>query len=74
MAIQRKAKTSAWYCRKKNKAEMQANARLMAAAPDLLNALKVILNWCDGQNPNGECLCSIEDIAASAIQLAEGKR
>ncbi len=45
--------------------EMEANARLIAAAPDMLKALKEITNASCGD----ECV----EIAWAAIQKAEGK-
>lgn len=54
--------------------QAQANARLIASAPDLLHALKVYIR----QHQHGEgCVCTsckqAEEIAAEAIAKAEGR-
>ncbi len=50
------------------------NARLIAAAPDLLAALQELSQWCD-TNINGvpTDLAEIQDRADTAIAKAEGK-
>lgn len=51
------------------KAEREANARLMAAAPDLLEALKAICNMLELIGLLGETIAQAE----TAIQKAEGR-
>lgn len=51
--------------------EAIANARLIAAAPGLLEALKAIIEEQD-QN-EGYCTCKTYDAARAAIAKAEGK-
>jgi hypothetical protein len=51
------------------KSEREANARLIAAAPELLEACKVALNYCS-QLPEGSAL---ELRLSDAIAKAEGK-
>jgi len=53
--------------------EDEANARLIAAAPEMLEALTQLSKWCD-DNLNG-CpaeLGRIQDLAEAAIQKARG--
>lgn len=52
----------------------EANARLIAAAPDMLEALKRIAEWNDGSRPLGdEPWLEMVDIALPAIAKAEGR-
>lgn len=60
-----------------------ANARLIAASPDLLEALKELLSWCDGRRfgidafsrtCNEHALGRTFDQANSAIAKATGKQ
>jgi hypothetical protein len=48
-----------------------ANARLIAAAPDMLSALEMIASLAGGQLP--DYARSIHDIARAAIAKAEGR-
>lgn len=56
-------------------AEMDANARLIAAAPDLLDALKAMVASYDGLRDALTCTTVIAKLAAAdaAIVKAEGK-
>lgn len=47
---------------------VEANARLIAAAPALLEALEDLLNpphtsWCDGRTEDGDCPCGFRGAA-----------
>lgn len=56
--------------------ERAANARLIAAAPDLYKALKDWLEFVDGYNPDRECDDGCECVgcfARSVIARVEGK-
>lgn len=61
-----------------NPDDEEANARLIAAAPELLDALKGLLGFCDtpisrrrlGENPDRQ---EMVDIARAAIAKAEGR-
>lgn len=55
-----------------DKHEQSANARLIAAAPDLLAALKSVLNWID-DNCETSGFDAIEAQADTAIAKAEGR-
>lgn len=48
-----------------------ANARLIAAAPDLLEACAAIVAWCDKNPPSGDALYCIQQ-ARAAIAKATG--
>lgn len=48
------------------------DARLIAAAPDLLNACAAIVEWCDKNPPAGDALYCINQ-ARAAIAKAEGR-
>lgn len=54
----------------------KANARLIAAAPDLLDALKAAVEWIDPDEPDlvnrEECAADLEK-ARAAIAKAEGR-
>lgn len=51
-----------------------ANARLLAAAPDLLAALKAVVSRHDGyQDGLGPCVCEGHVAARAAIAKAEGQ-
>jgi hypothetical protein len=54
---------------------MEANARLIAAAPDLLEALKKLLTECKYMMENGDMMDNRVEIsiAKAAIAKAEGK-
>ena len=58
-------------------ADTEANARLIAAAPDLLEALQVFLNWSDsvyyGEDTSRE-LVKAKDKARAAIAKATGEQ
>ena len=57
---------------KEDVAIAEANAHLIAAAPELLEACKVMADWCNshlGQGKEPECT----DLLASAIAKAEDK-
>jgi len=68
----------------RNAGEKEANARLIAAAPDLLAALKEMGDWIaaglqasDEAWPDAQCLKHTEEIAArarAAIDKAEGRK
>lgn len=72
-------RTEAWTTGEKVKTEDQANARLMAAAPELLKALKFIETWIS--QPVGEFSVAALDglfdqtrgIARAAIAKATGE-
>jgi len=54
--------------------EWDANARLIAAAPDLLAALRIITEWDPAASPNepgGMSIMDAIDIAQAAIRKAE---
>ena len=51
--------------------EREANASLVAAAPEMLDALKAIVNY--GANPQGPFAWEILDQAKAVIAKAEGK-
>lgn len=50
--------------------EMQANARLIAAAPELLDAVKAVLDWYGGRTNHpktwSECMLQARDALAKA--------
>lgn len=55
--------------------ERAANARLIAAAPELLAALRIIAEWDPAASPNepgGMSIMDAIDIAQAAIRKAEG--
>lgn len=52
--------------------EEEANARLIAAAPDLLHACAAIVEWCDKNPPAGDALYCINQ-ARAAIAKVEGQ-
>lgn len=52
--------------------ELEANARLIAAAPELLEACAAIVAWCDKNPPAGDALYCINQ-ARAAIAKAEGR-
>lgn len=57
-------------------AEIQANVRLMAAAPELLVALKDLADWCDNIPDSAGVLDGFGDVmdeARAAIAKAEGR-
>lgn len=56
--------------RKQWKDEDKANARLIAAAPDLLEALEYMVNVCPAIDPDGE---EAHNRAADAIAKAKGE-
>lgn len=51
----------------------EANARLIAAAPDLLGALKEILESPESQENSYDCFQGLKDLARAAIAKAEGR-
>lgn len=53
--------------------EQEANARLIAAAPELLNALKEILETDFSQESSWDYSEGIKDVARAAIAKAEGR-
>ena len=58
--------------------EALANANLIAAAPDLLEACKAFAKWFDGWCPSQKCCASsglpVHELALAAITKAEGKQ
>lgn len=52
--------------------EGMANARLIAAAPDLLAAAKALLEWADGKNPAGNSIV-LQGALRIACAKAEGR-
>lgn len=58
-------------CKDGNIAEISANARLIAAAPDLLAALKECVGFCKGHQETPEKVARYHRIL-SAINKAEG--
>jgi hypothetical protein len=56
-----------------NAREREANARLIAAAPELLAALLKIFHACDGAGDEGGELEMIAELARPAIAKAGGK-
>jgi hypothetical protein len=67
-------KTERWHA---DDAERDANARLIAAAPDLLEAANMaegaVAQLCEGQDPANECWNVLSTIRA-AIAKAEGTK
>lgn len=59
------------YCTKGDEAEDAANARLIAAAPDLLDAMNEIANANGGIH--GTCVRDLQEIARAAIAKARGE-
>lgn len=54
--------------------EMEANANIIASAPEMLEALKEILDESDAMfDDDGQILGSINNLAKKAIAKAEGK-
>lgn len=53
-------------------AEADANARLIAAAPDLLAALKAAFQPA-GWSHSGDCMCEVCEMCRAAIAKAEGR-
>ena len=53
--------------------EFEANARLIAAAPDLLEALKAIYNAAPCEKPANAELWEAMQLTRAAIALAEGE-
>lgn len=49
-----------------------ANARLIAAAPEMYEACKALIAYCDTNPPMGDSLWSVQQIRA-AIAKAEGR-
>lgn len=56
-----------------DKAVTQANARLIAAAPELLEACQALIAYCDKNPPMGDSLWSVRQIRA-AIAKATGEQ
>lgn len=58
------------YISYKSKEEMLANAQLIAAAPELLLALKDFVNWVDGRQAMGWKLGShLDPVYVTAVEL-----
>ena len=51
----------------------EKNARILAAAPDMLKALKVIAVWANNPNNNSEDYADIHALSMEAITKAEGE-
>lgn len=56
-----------------SKSEAQANARLIAASPDLLAALRAVLDHGQRLDPHHEDLCNVCGPTRAAIAKVEGK-
>lgn len=59
--------------------ELKANARLIAAAPQLLQACRAIIKWIELDNQDDPVieeltLTTVSELAMEAIEKAEGKR
>lgn len=56
-----------------SKEEAAANARLIAAAPELFDACTALVEWCDKNPPAGEALYFVQ-MARAAIAKATGEQ
>ncbi|MFA7290912.1 MAG: hypothetical protein WC023_01565 [Rhodocyclaceae bacterium] len=57
----------------KNSPQKEANARLICAAPELLEACAALVEWCDKNPPAGEALYFVQ-MARAAIAKATGSQ
>lgn len=57
----------------RSKSEGLANARLIAAAPELLEACQALIAYCDKNPPMGDSLWSVQQMRAAIAKATGGE-